>query len=101
MNLLRRLTVDGYGGLLINFNVGIYHPQYHTRAKKTKEFITVNFLQHCTCTADFVLCCYHFIQYRDSYIYAAGNDTDEVLKFIEWLPSFQVWNSVLLYFFVT
>ncbi|XP_048777532.2 putative ankyrin repeat protein RF_0381 isoform X2 [Ostrea edulis] len=47
MELMKKLSVDGYGGLLINFN------------------------------------------YRDSYIYAAGNDTDEVLKFIEWLPSFQ------------
>ncbi|XP_033728576.1 poly [ADP-ribose] polymerase tankyrase-1-like isoform X3 [Pecten maximus] len=27
--------------------------------------------------------------YRDSYIYAAGNETDDVLKFIEWLPTFQ------------
>ncbi|XP_078324016.1 uncharacterized protein LOC111124373 isoform X3 [Crassostrea virginica] len=45
--LLRRLTVDGYGGLLIHFN------------------------------------------YRDSYIYAAGNETDDALKFIEWLPTFQ------------
>ncbi|XP_061164769.1 putative ankyrin repeat protein RF_0381 isoform X1 [Saccostrea echinata] len=47
LDMLRRLAVDGYGGLLINFN------------------------------------------YRDSYIYAAGNDTDDVLKFIEWLPTFQ------------
>lgn len=27
--------------------------------------------------------------YRDSYIYAAGNETDEALKFVEWLPTFQ------------
>lgn len=47
MDMLRKLAVDGYGGLLINFN------------------------------------------YRDSYVYAAGNDTDDALNFIEWLPTFQ------------
>lgn len=32
-------------------------------------------------------------QYRDSYVYAAGNDTDDALNFIEWLPTFQVCES--------
>ncbi|XP_021367136.1 tankyrase-1-like, partial [Mizuhopecten yessoensis] len=27
--------------------------------------------------------------YRDSFIYAAGNETDDALNFIEWLPTFQ------------
>ncbi|XP_060074302.1 serine/threonine-protein phosphatase 6 regulatory ankyrin repeat subunit B-like [Ylistrum balloti] len=29
------------------------------------------------------------VGYRDSFIYAAGNETDDALKFIEWLPTFQ------------
>lgn len=37
-------------------------------------------------------------QYRDSYVYAAGNDTDDALNFIEWLPTFQVCESKLRIF---
>lgn len=39
-------------------------------------------------------------QYRDSYVYAAGNDTDDALNFIEWLPTFQVCESKLRIFTV-
>lgn len=37
-------------------------------------------------------------QYRDSYVYAAGNDTDDALNFIEWLPTFQVCENKLRIF---
>lgn len=37
-------------------------------------------------------------QYRDSYVYAAGNDTDDALNFIEWLPTFQVCENNLRIF---
>ncbi|KAK3105412.1 hypothetical protein FSP39_024696 [Pinctada imbricata] len=30
-----------------------------------------------------------YFNYRDSYVYASGNETDDALKFIEWLPGFQ------------
>ncbi|KAJ8320577.1 hypothetical protein KUTeg_002164 [Tegillarca granosa] len=47
MDTMKKLTVDGYDGMLIKFN------------------------------------------YRDSFIYASGNESDEMVKYIEWLPSFQ------------
>ncbi|XP_071100923.1 putative ankyrin repeat protein RF_0381 [Haliotis cracherodii] len=34
--------------------------------------------------------------YRDTYIYACGNETDDVLKFINWLPEFQK-NVILIH----
>ncbi|KAL3853927.1 hypothetical protein ACJMK2_013222 [Sinanodonta woodiana] len=30
-----------------------------------------------------------FVNYRDTFIYASGNETDDVLKLTQWLPSFQ------------
>ena len=51
-------------------------------------------LRYFTCTimkrVMFVWCVNVCFQHRDTYIYACGNETDDVVRFVQHLPTFQV-----------
>ncbi|XP_060601301.1 putative ankyrin repeat protein RF_0381 isoform X2 [Ruditapes philippinarum] len=58
-----------------------------------KHYIKILRSSDMECLIEMAVCGYDSLMithnYRDTFIYASGNESDEVLKFTQWLPTFQ------------